>query len=202
MKFFTKSGDSKSVGDDRLRRAIERNRAKVAKKNQRERSYSSNNRHKPSAKKFTFLSGPNDMSIRKSVGRPENIQFTNQRVNKPDGISSFVNRTSFLSQNSKWAEALKKWAGRAGWVFCLFLIFRLAFGDRGVMNYYGRKGTYRNYVHHFENLQKENLSIRDEIKIIKTDRRYQKKLIRDFLGYISKDEYLILFAKKKDTPSI
>ena len=37
----------------------------------------------------------------------------------------------------------------------------------------------------------------DEIKKIGSNSTYQKKLVRDNLGFIARDEYLILFPREK-----
>ena len=45
----------------------------------------------------------------------------------------------------------------------------------------------------------ENAALADEIKKIKTDPKFQKNLVREHLGAISVDEFLILFASDLDS---
>lgn len=46
-------------------------------------------------------------------------------------------------------------------------------------------------------LKNETKSLGKEIQMIKYDQLYQKKLVRDMLGLIAKDEYLILFSRAR-----
>ena len=46
-------------------------------------------------------------------------------------------------------------------------------------------------------IKKENMQIVREIERMQTDTAYQKKLVRDNLGFIAADEFLILFPKEK-----
>jgi cell division protein FtsB len=83
-----------------------------------------------------------------------------------------------------------------GWMFNLFLLTRLFFSDNGVIDYYQMAKILNDQQNDILKLEVENLAINKEISTIKTDRSYQKKLVRDHLGFIEQDEYLVIFAKE------
>jgi cell division protein FtsB len=84
----------------------------------------------------------------------------------------------------------------------LFLgIVRLFLMDQGVVNYLQKKGSLNERLALIDQIKQENISLMKEIKRANEDIRYQKNLAREQLGVISAEEYLILFAPKKLTPS-
>lgn len=74
------------------------------------------------------------------------------------------------------------------------LTLRLVFMERGVIDYYNTKDHITQKIHELELLEQENRELIKEIHEIKVNPVYQKKLARDHLGVIAKDEYLVLFA--------
>ena len=50
-------------------------------------------------------------------------------------------------------------------------------------------------------LKQQNDGLKSEIKQIKSSPRYQRKMAREHLGVIAKDEYLILFERDLDLSS-
>ncbi len=82
-----------------------------------------------------------------------------------------------------------------GWAFCFFLLFRLVLADRGVWDYYHRYGRFQAKEQSMEFVKKNNLKLQKEISLIKDNSSYQKKLVRDNLGFISRVEYLVLFPQ-------
>lgn len=105
-----------------------------------------------------------------------------------NGIKNFIERLQ-----------LGKWFIRLGWIFCLILLGRLVFSERGMIDFYKFEKRLEKRKTLLTQLKKENNDIRGEIKKIKSSGPYQKKIIRDRLGLIAKDEYLILFAQEKST---
>lgn len=81
---------------------------------------------------------------------------------------------------------------------CWMLIFalgaRLIFMERGVIDYYSTQNHIQEKIHQISLLKEENQALVHEIHEIKVNPAYQKKLAREHLGVIAKDEYLILFA--------
>lgn len=84
---------------------------------------------------------------------------------------------------------------KLGWCVCLFLMARLIFAHRGVIDYYKRRNVLQERNDYLYQLKIENQDVIKEMKKIKTNEMYKKKLVRDRLGFISADEFLILFRK-------
>ena len=79
------------------------------------------------------------------------------------------------------------------WGFNLVMLGRLIFSDRGIIEYIQHKSFLDSRVSKLSELVKENESLIQEINIIQNDKRYQKKIVRDQLGFLATDEYIIYF---------
>jgi len=171
------SNDSKS----RLQKAIERNRTKQQKKIKTgSRSLGSNR------------------GGRESVGRPDNIQFTNIRGTRTNNILHPNIRSR--SNNRGDSELKKKFLKSCiilGWIFCIMFFGQLIIGARGVIDFYKLDSEYKEMVNRYQSIFNDNQKISQEIERLKKDNAYQKKLVRDNLGFISKNEYLILFQNRR-----
>lgn len=84
---------------------------------------------------------------------------------------------------------------KGAWVLCLVLLVRLVFTDGGIIDYYSTKSLLKLKVNELKAIKEENNKLADEIERIKSDKIYQKKLVRDNLGFIANNEYLVLFPK-------
>ncbi len=117
--------------------------------------------------------------IREKLNAPINRikETTNETINKTKGF-------------------LDAWSLRIGWLFCLFLLVRLIVSDGGLIDFYSKKIEFDNRVSYKQSLQKENLDLIKEIDQIKNNSTIQKELVRKHLGYISSEEYLVLFSKE------
>lgn len=132
-------------------------------------------------------------NIRKTVGRVGEIEFAGEIRKGKKAPASPVYITKKNSKNvipEKWIEKLVI----AGWLFCTFVFFRLVFADRGVIDYYKKKGVILQRDNVYKSIEDDNLIITTEIEKITTDEAYQKKIVRDHLGFIAQNEYLIMFA--------
>ncbi|TDJ09083.1 MAG: hypothetical protein E2O68_00880 [Deltaproteobacteria bacterium] len=89
---------------------------------------------------------------------------------------------------SKWA----KYFLRGLWIFSIFLLLRLVFTERGVVEYYGRKGNLEDKFERLGSIRKANVGLIEEIKKIRKDSAYQKSLVRNHLGFIARDEFIVL----------
>ena len=89
-----------------------------------------------------------------------------------------------------------------GWMVFALLCARLVFMDRGVIDFYAKEDLIKEKQAELLRVEQENIHIVGEIEKIKSVPSYQKKLAREHLGVIAKDEYLILFSKEGKTPSI
>jgi cell division protein FtsB len=86
---------------------------------------------------------------------------------------------------------------RIGWGFCVFLLLRLIFSDRGVIDYHDLKEIAVDKTNEKMALIKENESLIKDIRMIQDDAGYQRRLVRDHLGYVANDEYVILFPSQR-----
>ena len=148
-----------------------------------------------SSKNKTFHDMPkasnNRSSARQSVARPGDFKFTN-------GLSSPSKRTigrSSVNKNFSLKKKCIKYLVIAGWCFCGILLLRLVFAERGVLDYYSGRSAYLRKERMLNEMIRENRSLEEEIKLIRSSSRYQKKLVRDNLGFISQEEFLVLFEK-------
>lgn len=82
---------------------------------------------------------------------------------------------------------------RLAWLFCLGMILRLVFMDQGVIDFVKMENRLSTRENVLKEIQLENKDLMNEIDLIKNNPAYQKKLVRDHLGAISSDEFLILF---------
>ena len=143
---------------------------------------------------------------RKSVGTADSVEFTTsvkRSVRKPPAKVSYsavkTKSGPVRRVKEKSADLDKKslYTVRFLWAFLGFLSLRLIFSAGGVIDYYTNRNLLLSKVHEYETTQQDNRNLIDEIKKIKIDVKYQKKLVRDHLGFIANDEYVILFPKEK-----
>lgn len=103
-------------------------------------------------------------------------------------------KTSRISREEK--NRYIKWAVTGSWIFIGLLFFRLIFANRGVVEYYSLYNTLKDKENSLSLVEQENLHAIKEIEKIRSDTGYQKRMIRDNLGYIAEDEFMVLFAKR------
>ena len=177
------SSDSSVQGSStksRLQKAIERNRLKQEKKiNKRGMGLSK--------------------GARETVGRPDNIQFTNIRGRRSATFANSNGRSTLERVPSAFKDKLIKVITILGWVSCFLFFGQLVIGDRGVIDFYKLDNEYQNILNKYESIIADNKRISEKIIRIKKDISYQKKLVRDNLGFISKNEYLILFQNARSS---
>lgn len=139
---------------------------------------------------------------RRTVGKPDEAEFTTP-VRK--AVAKAPAKVGYTSAKRKVNTKSKKNSDKSfvaylvkfGWAFCTFLLFRLVFSGGGVMDYYSSLNLLEEKEYEHQRIIKENKDLALEIKKIGKNSMYQKKLVRDNLGFIAKDEYLILFPREK-----
>ncbi len=134
---------------------------------------------------------------KKEVVRPPRTGRLDQQK-KTFKVPEFIQRRidgikSFLGPKEKWLRLFKK----LSWLVCFLLLGRLVLSDRGVLDYFSQKKNYEKKVQKLSYLHDHKLDLKRKINLIKNNKFHQKKLVRDHLGFISKDEFLILFQKGK-----
>lgn len=204
------SSQPDSLGSDRLRKAIERNRAKQAKR-------AGNSKVEPQVISRSRASAPRKPEVisspRKSVARPESFEFasavretgvkvptkTSYQVRSRASVKSKTATTKRKTRvaRKKTAATSNKYVLRGLWVLVGILILRLIFSSGGVLDYFSQVEKLERTESRLSMIKNENKALNKEIELIKTDDRYQRKLIRDHLGYISKNEYIVLFSKSR-----
>lgn len=83
---------------------------------------------------------------------------------------------------------------KLGWIICASLLVRLVAMEGGLYDFHAMDNALTEKQAKLESLRVENANIVREIHKIKTSPKYQKKIARDHLGVIAKDEYLVIFS--------
>lgn len=83
---------------------------------------------------------------------------------------------------------------RIGWGIAALLLLRMAFMERGLIQYWRMSGTIGERATELARVRRENQDIRGEIRRIEFDKGHQRWLAKEHLGVIAADEFLILFA--------
>lgn len=140
-------------------------------------------------------------ATRRSVAKPEDTEFVPTPKRSQRKVASQVN---YATANKKKTAAgqgteskLATLGVKACWAICVIAILRLVFADGGVVDYYSQKGVVNNRLAELERIKKDNSGLLKEIERMRNDKGYQKKLVRDNLGFIAGDEFLVLFPKEK-----
>lgn len=89
-----------------------------------------------------------------------------------------------------------------GWAFCLFLVLRLTFAGGGIVDNVKKASILADKNSELVFTEQENIAVSKEIELIEKNGAYQRKLVRDNLGFIASDEYLVLFQEEKKSKSI
>lgn len=204
------TGGTSTIGSDRLRKAIERNRAKQAK-----RTGQAARASVPSADEWS-LPNRSTTGTRRSVASADNVEFTTA-IRKSSGRApatvsyseaktpTVVSRRTLRSPTtttsrskkpkSKLLKNTNEYVVKGIWVFCAILLLRLVFSDGGVRDFYAKKDVLKGRHDELVRIQNENQDLLKEIDLLRKDANYQKKVVRDHLGYIASDEFLILFPE-------
>jgi len=204
---------SENLASERLRRAIERNRAK-----QMKRAPSSQDSESTQPNFFEGHHARPSGPTRRGFARADNVEFTTDiSVSNPKPLVpiNYVSAKRKVSAKKKRTSSsgigpanwLKKgtpqeYLVRAAWVFALVLLGRLFFSAGGVVDYYQKNDVLSTRHHEYSLISQENMSLAKELESIRTDQNYQRKLVRDHLGFIARDEFLILFQSELGNPAI
>lgn len=129
----------------------------------------------------------------------DDIQFTDPRParRKPTGPKVQYVEAVSKTRKSKKIKAKRsiEWTwSKIGWIFCALLVGRLVFMDRGLIDFNSMDNTIVEKHQELEELKLENKELEAEIHKIRISPQYQKKIAREHLGVIAKDEYLVLFS--------
>lgn len=246
MDFNNRTISRPSSSSDRLKKAIERNRAKVAKRSNQTSMFtaSTSNRATQSSPRV----GANEQSLsdrlarlkekraqiqgtrtspsmasnsqasttrnnptvaskieilkarRQSLGA-KNVSATTIQKEASTGISEKIAEKNFSFFNRIFSTAIQALLAKTLrgviWLANIFFLGVAIFGERGVVDYVKRHSLLEEKQKQLEYLDQENEDIKFQIYRLQNDKTYQRQIIRDYLGYIAHDEYLIIFAENQ-----
>lgn len=200
---INETANHSNLASERLRKAIERNRAKQMGRVEKMQSTFAKPRPSTVQEAPTPPRSHEAESIRVSDNLPtrRTVATSNAEVEFVRPARAPVKRTPEIGYTFTPAKKLNKkqsiLMAKIGWGFCVFLLLRLIFADRGVIDYYDLKSIVTSKVEEKTSILKENENIIKEIRLIQDDAAYQKRLVRDHLGYVANDEYVVLFPSEK-----
>ena len=143
-------------------------------------------------------------ATRLGVANADNTTFSTP-LRKSTTKSPSVNyRTTTRRSTTKKVAAesvglIGKFFINSGWLLSLFLLGRLIFADRGIIDYYKKENLISGKIAKKNALIQENEDLKIQLQRLANDSSFQKKTVRDHLGVIAKDEYLVLFAREVET---
>ena len=227
----TTNSDTSNIANERLRKAIERNRQRQKEREQKldakpEGSQESVTREPLNAPRFPpppppashfeqpelkaeaneaqtefFHSSeaePEEAIVRptrRSVARPEDTEFvTIKRAPKKPAALNY-HTTSHRKKSKSLDPKIVAFLIKATWIFAAFLVLRLLFARGGVTDFYSQHRLLEKKQNELVEVKNENMELVREIERMHSDTGYQKKLVRDNLGFIAADEFLVLFPK-------
>jgi cell division protein FtsB len=137
-------------------------------------------------------------SVRRSVATPTNTEFTGLRKKSSTALVKRANsRPTYIKTKARKKSDKTLSLKRFGWGIFFILTLRLIFMDRGVIDFYKTEDVLLQKEYQFQQIMHENEELVEEIHAIKSNKSYQKQVVRDHLGVIAKDEYLVVFAKDR-----
>lgn len=129
--------------------------------------------------------------IMEDIGDDDNEEVVKPIKRKPRKIAPA--KVSYLGWFDWKGLTRGEIISRLAWIFCFCMVLRLIFMDQGVIDFIRMENRLSGRQAVLNEIQLENKDLMNEIDLIKNNPGYQKKLVRDHLGAISSDEYLILF---------
>lgn len=136
-------------------------------------------------------------STRKTVATGDQLEFstalraTPSRAPAKPAYTSAKRKVKTRKSNDRFSQIMLK----SAWAFCGFLLLRLIFSGGGILDYNERGAMLDARLHELESIKLDNQKTLAEIELIQKDSLTQKKLVRDHLGFIANDEYLVIFPK-------
>lgn len=220
--------DTSGIANERLRKAIERNRQRQKEREEKEqREQNSKPQFQSVQEQFkarTHAASPPppppfeqqinqsaqehdettvqeepviEQPTRRTVARPHDTEFvTVKRTTKKAAPALNYHTTSNRKKSKPLDPSIVSFLTKCAWIFAGFLVLRLVFAQGGVTDFYSQHKILTQKQSELKQIKDENMQLVREIERMHTDTGYQKKLVRDNLGFIAADEYLILFPKE------
>jgi len=138
---------------------------------------------------------------RRTTAKPEDTEFVPVKRKTRQVASQISYATGSASASRKKAKSMDPkyvtWLVKGSWIFCALMVLRLIFAAGGVTDYYSQKSSVNARIAELTDIKKENMTLVREIERMRSDVGFQKRLVRDNLGFIASDEFLVLFPKGK-----
>ena len=133
---------------------------------------------------------------RRTVARPDDTEFVPVK-RTPKKVTSQISytTTSTRKKQKSMDPIYLNWLVKGSWIFCGLMVLRLIFASGGVTDFYSQKSSVAERVKELSDIKKDNMTLVREIERMRSDAGFQKKLVRDNLGFIAADEFLVLFPK-------
>ena len=188
--------DTSTITNERLRKAIEKNRARQAAKAAPAEEAQP---QKPRAEERVHVRAPKSEALvtRRSAARPDEAEFIPAKRAPRKVASQISYSTSSRKKSNPIDPTLVGYFVKGCWIFCMMMILRLIFANGGVTDFYSQRSLYNEHLKELDQIKKENMQLVREIERMQSDFAFQKKLVRDNLGFIAADEFLVLFPKEK-----
>jgi cell division protein FtsB len=202
--------DPSTIANERLRKAIERNRAKqgirspqptaetrqAAPQTHEEEvtSAAASESARPRMRARERVSTPPESTTvvsRRSVAKPEDTEFVPVKRTQRK-VASQISYTTTGTTKRKQKSLDPKYQGwliKGSWIFCAVMVLRLIFAAGGVTDFYSQKNSVSARLGELSDIKKENMQLVREIERMRSDTGFQKKLVR------ASDEFLVLFPK-------
>ena len=117
------------------------------------------------------------------------------------GVISSSQYTTGLRNEGKKLKKWQQYLFRGIWLFHGYLLVRLTFSGGGIMDFYDKQQFLKTRHDILHQIIRENESLVEGIKLIKEHKGHQRELVREHLGFIAEDEYLVLFAEERELTS-
>jgi cell division protein FtsB len=211
--------DTSTITNERLRKAIEKNRARQAERNRThpmpqaaaareevqsempfERQAPPNRPHASERihTTGTTTSTPRATTVvtRRNTARPDEADFTPVKRTTRKVAEKVTYTTTSRKKSKPMDPVLSGYLVKGCWIFCAVMILRLIFANGGVTDFYSQRSFHNENLNQLNQIKKENMQLVQEIERMQSDASFQKKLVRDNLGFIAADEFLVLFPKE------
>lgn len=152
--------------------------------------------------KFSQATTAVSSSRRKRARGIDDIEFTSTRQRSAGILKKSKKKKIVLNKKKAKSDHAVTLKQKIFWVAIGISVLRLFFMDRGVWDFYQNKREISSLQTEISRIKNENKELVEEIRNIRYNPAYQKKMARQHLGVIARDEYLILFAQEKALKSI
>ncbi len=194
-----------SIGSSALQKALERNRAKQLEKTQKENGPDLFDSEEPEVRpsisiedKLKQLKASPSPNLTLPPPRPSTTTLPIFNKTESSNLSFGLKRVDLVK--TKITDFKSNFFGhvlKVMWIFSLILFLRLIFVERGILEFYFRRQRVQEKIEVYDKQVATNKKLKKEIERIERDVTYQKSLVRNNLGFIADDEYIIVLPESR-----